>query len=217
MEIARLYVDAQRSFVELARSLTPDEWSAAVPCTPGWTVHDVVSHVAGVADDVINLRVDGAATDPWTAAQVERWRDTPRAALIAQWNEQTGSVAETFEALGERRPPIDCHSHEHDVRQAIGRPGNRDTEIIETMTQLFAEQWDRRPIELRFADGATLTTGGTGATRRLTGITRFEIARSALGRRSRRQVESWDWSEPPSEADLDAWFMFGPSEVDIDE
>lgn len=217
MDIARLYREAQRSFVDFTQDFTEADWAATVPCTPRWTVHDTVSHVAGVTDDVLNGRVEGAATEPWTASQVERWRDTPRAQLIAQWNSQVDAVAEALEAFGERRPPIDCHMHEHDVRQALGRPGNRDSEIVATMVQLLAAEWDREPIEITFADGSTITTAGTGAVRRLAGVTPFDVARSALGRRSRGQVVAWNWSEPPSGADLDAWFTFGPSVADIVE
>ena len=55
VEISRLYLAAQRSFVELARTLSPDQWATPVPCTPGWCVRDVLSHVAGVTDDVAVL------------------------------------------------------------------------------------------------------------------------------------------------------------------
>ena len=37
-----------------------------------------------------------------------------------------------------------------------------------------------------------------------------------LGRRSRSQVERYDWSGDPS-AVLDSWFLFGPAEHDIVE
>ena len=217
MQIARLYRDAQRSFVEVAQDFTTADWNTPVPCTPGWTVHDVVSHVAGVTDDVLNGRVEGAATEPWTASQVERWRETPRAQLIAQWNDQIDAVADALESFGERRPPIDCHMHEHDVRQALGRPGHRDSEIVATIVQIFAADWDRQPIEITFVDGSAITTAGTGSVRRLVDVTPFDIARSALGRRSRDQVVGWNWSEPLSGADLDAWFTFGPSITDIVE
>lgn len=224
MDIARLYRDAQRSFVEFAQTLTDDEWVRHVPCTPEWTVHDVVSHVAGIADDVLNGRVDGAATDPWTAVQVKRWKGTPRDELIAQWNEQTGPVAEAFAAFGEQKPPFDCHMHEHDIRHAVGRPGSRDHEVIGVMIDRFAGSSAVRPVEISFVDGTVVTLGPVngaigetdGDPLRLTDVSQFDVVRSRLGRRSRRQVERWTWSEPPGTV-LDEWFMFGPSALDIDE
>jgi uncharacterized protein (TIGR03083 family) len=51
-DIEQNYLAAQRSFVALARDLSADDWAAPVPCCPGWTVRDVLSHVAGIPDDV---------------------------------------------------------------------------------------------------------------------------------------------------------------------
>src|SRR5678810_745136 len=85
----------------VAHSLDASEWATPVPCTPLWTVRDVLSHVAGITDDITNGRTEGAASDPWTAAQVERWRDADPGALIDQWNGQIGAIAELLERVGE--------------------------------------------------------------------------------------------------------------------
>lgn len=217
MEIAAAYRQAQRSFVDLVADLTDDEWATHVPCAPGWTVRDVLSHVAGVTNDLAEGNVNGAASDPWTAAQVERWRDAPVDEMIARWNEQIGPIAEAIEAFGEYRPPLDCHTHEHDVRHALGRPGNRDSDLIRWMVELFAQASLGRPVEVTFTDGSSVTTVGDGDVVRLYGVTRFDIARSRLGRRSRAQVQSWDWRTPLDDAELGAWFNFGPTDVDIVE
>lgn len=216
MDIDVAYREAQRSFVELFRSLDDHEWAAPVPCTPDWTVRDVLSHVAGLADDVLRGNLAGAATDPWTAAQVERWRDADWRGLVAQWDTQVDDVAGALAAFDERRPPIDCHSHEHDVRHALGRPGRRDTELIRWIADGFRGVPVGRPVAVA-VDGVTLTIAGEGDPIALSGITRFELARSRLGRRSRAQVAAWDWSTPPTAAELDRWFVFGPASTDIDE
>ena len=217
MEIARLYRDAQGSFVEFVSTLGDDEWHVPVPCTPGWTVRDVLSHVAGLTDDVLAGRVEGAATDPWTAAQVERWKDADRDELIGRWNEQIDPVADAIEAFGEARPVFDCHTHEHDVRHALDRPGNRDSEIMQMIVTGTVGRWQGRHVIVDLVDGSTLDMPGSGGEPlRLGGVTQFDVARSRLGRRSRRQVEQWAWSEPPGDV-LDHWFDFGPSEVDIVE
>jgi uncharacterized protein (TIGR03083 family) len=41
-----------------------------VPACPGWTVRDLMAHVTGVADDILEGRMDGVATDEWTGTQV---------------------------------------------------------------------------------------------------------------------------------------------------
>jgi hypothetical protein len=216
MEIARLYRSAQQSFLGVVADLDLAQWATPVPCNPGWTVRDVLSHLAGVTDDILHQRLDGVATDPWTAIQVERWRDTPTADLVAQWNEQIGPVAEALEAFGERLPIFVCHSPEHDVRHALGRPGNRDSEIIGIMASGFSRQRIGRPVRID-CGAATHELPGEGDPIELSGVTAFEVVRSRLGRRSRAQVAGYAWSPPLTDDELARWFRFGPSEVDIDE
>lgn len=217
MEIARLYTAAQRSFVALCDDLTDREWQTTVPCTPDWTVWDVLSHVAGVADDIVHGRVDGAATDPWTATQVDRWRHTPRAALIGQWTDQVEQAGAIVQAVGEARPPLDCHNHEHDVRHALGRPANRESEIIRWAVELFSDASVGRAVEIDFTDGGAVALEGAAAPIGLSGVSRFELMRARLGRRSRAQVTAYAWSEPPGDELLGEWFVFGPSPLDIIE
>src|SRR5688572_4023231 len=112
MEIARLYLEGQQSFLALVEPLGPGGWSRRVPCTPDWTVRDLLSHQAGVCDDVLNGRIDGAGGDLWTQAQVERWRHADTAALIAQWREQAPQVANLFQQFSQVRPVFDINTHE---------------------------------------------------------------------------------------------------------
>lgn len=217
MQIARLYRDAHRSFVEFASTLGADEWQTPSLCTPGWTVRDVLSHIAGVSIDIVEGNVEGAATDPWTALQVERWRDTPVDELLARWEDAIGPAADGIEFVGEVRPVFDCHTHEHDVRTAVGRPGNRDHEIVGVMAAGFSRSAVGRPIVIRTPGGDTIRMPGDGAPIELRGVTAFEFVRSRLGRRSAAQVRAWDWSAAPTDDELAAWFAFGPSEVPIDE
>jgi hypothetical protein len=132
----RLAVD---SFVGLAGTLEPSDWHADVPCTPAWTVRDVLSHVSGVADDAIAGRMEGAPGAAWTAAQVDRNRDAEVEVLLDRWVQQAPVFAAVLDEIGEFRPPIDCHSHEHDIRHALGRPGNRSGELVELYGLAFAE------------------------------------------------------------------------------
>ena len=194
------YLEAQRSFVALARDLSADDWAAPVPCCPGWTVRDVLSHVAGIPDDVFAGRIDGVATDPWTAAQVERNRSLAVDDLLARWDEQSVPFAALMQQIEQDRPPIDCHTHEHDIRHALGRPGNRDNDIIVSAAAEMLDNLREQGVELR-------------------GATPFEVFRSRLGRRSRSQLDDYDWvGEPDAVAAVrDAWFAFGPAEQPIIE
>jgi hypothetical protein len=49
------------------------------------------------------------------------------------------------------------------------------------------------------------------------GLDDFELFRARLGRRSRAQVLAYGWPTPPSDAQLAAFFVFGPSRHDIIE
>ncbi len=218
--IAHLYTVAQASCAALLRTLTADELARPMPALPTWTVRDTISHVAGIPDDGINGRMEGAPGEVWTNAQVERWRDTPVGELLDQWDAQTALFAQAIESMGEGRPPIDCHAHEHDIRGALGRPGNRDHEIIAYVVPgMIMGTQIRRPFTVEFQDGTALHTGatdGSGDPLVLRGVTQFEIFRARLGRRSRKQVEAYDWSDDPSDL-LANWFIFGPNATAVIE
>jgi uncharacterized protein (TIGR03083 family) len=215
--IAGLYRDAQARMVALLESLDAEQWAIMVPCTPQWTVRDLLSHVAGLSDDLLNGRTEGAATDPWTAAQVERWRDVEPSVLIAQWNSQVDTVADLLEQFGEVRPAIDCFNHEHDVRHALGLDPSLPPEFIDVMVSRFTAVPVGPPVDITFADGNTASIDGEGDAVSLRGITQYEFGRSRLGRRTREQVAGYDWSEAPSDELLSNWFAFGPAELPIVE
>jgi hypothetical protein len=217
--ISQSYLLAVNSFVELARTLDASDWAMRVPCTPAWTARDVLSHVAGIPDDALAGRMEGAPGEAWTAAQVERNRDAGVDELLERWSQQAPAFAEVIEQMGEGRPPIDCHSHEHDIRHALGRPGARSNPIIEQPA--FASIDAPVRIVIEFTDGSSVTTGAATAASTVTlrDTTRFELFRSRLGRRSRQQMHDADWLGSDADIDtvLDRWFSFGPSPSPIDE
>ncbi len=222
--IGGLYLAAYDSFVGFASTLTDDDWATAMQCTPGWTVRDVLSHVAGIPDDGLAGRMEGAPGEAWTAAQIERNRGFSVAELLDRWKTQAPEFAAAIEMMEETRPPFDCHSHEHDVRHAIGRPGNRDTIIIETAGGRLAGGFTTPfVVTIEFDDGRSTTSGGEGADGSggvtLRNVTPFDLFRSRLGRRTREQVRNFDWTGSDEDIDvvIDDWFRFGPAEITIDE
>ncbi len=220
--IGRRYVDSARSFIELARSLDDDEWATPVPCTPPWTVRDVLSHVSGVPDDALAGRTDGIATEPWTASQVRRNADRSVDQLLDRWESQAERFAAALDVMGERRPPWDCHCHEHDVRHALGRPGNRRSALVNDAAPALLSTLSEVPVSVtvEFDDGSTVAAGRPGCDARASlTTTRFEVFRSMLGRRRIDQVRALPWEGPDEHIDrvIDAWFIFGPSELAIIE
>ncbi len=220
-DIEARYLFAQRSFAELARSLSTDDWATPMPCTPGWTVRDALSHVAGIPDDALAGRMDGAPGEAWTAAQVERNRSLSVDELLDRWDAQAPEFAGALQQMGEGRPPFDCHTHEHDVRQALDRPGNRESAMVEAMAVDLATISDFDvALSVELIDGRVVRSGPTGtAAVTLGGVTAFELFRSRPGRRSRDQVRAWDWSGADADIDavVDRWFIFGPAIAPIIE
>jgi hypothetical protein len=182
----------------------------------------VLSHVSGVPDDGLAGRTEGAATEPWTASQVERNRGFSVAELLDRWATQASLFAGAIEAIGETRPPFDCHSHEHDIRQALGMPGNRRNRIVEASgLELVDAVGVAGPVTVELVDGRSFVGGdgaGTGVVT-VRGLTMFEVFRSRLGRRSREQVRAYDWNGEAGDIErvVDHWFIFGPSAQPIDE
>ena len=120
------YAGVRARVCEVLEAAGPDVGSRPTPATPEWTVHDVLAHLVGVADDVLNGRLDGAATDPWTANQVDRRRKMTVAELVVEWND----LAPAFDELVVNTPAefsgqglFDAATHEHDIRNALGVPG----------------------------------------------------------------------------------------------
>ena len=74
-----------------------------------------------------------------------------------------------------------------------------------------------RPVSVELLDAEPLSLAGEGEPIVLRGLSRFEFVRARLGRRSAAQVRQFDWSEPPTEELLQAFFTFGPSPIDIIE
>lgn len=215
------YGEAVESFIGFSRSLSDSDWATPVPCTPEWTVRDVLSHVAGIPDDGLNGRTDGAATDPWTASQVERNAEFGVEELLQRWESQYGEFGEGIAAFGEERPPYDCHTHEHDVRHALQRPGNRNSSVVSDGSAALLGTLDV-PVALTVThdDGTKVSAGSAGSDRQVgLATTQFEVFRSRLGRRTPAQVRSLDWTGDDADIDavVDGWFNFGPSEAEIVE
>src|SRR3981189_3020127 len=61
--IARLYQETRERIVAWGVGLDDAALSTAVGACPGWSVRDVVAHVAAVAEDWVSGRLAGPPTD----------------------------------------------------------------------------------------------------------------------------------------------------------
>jgi uncharacterized protein (TIGR03083 family) len=172
-----------------------------VPATPDWSVHDVVSHLFGVMTDVSSGNLDGVATPPWTAAQVQRCRGMSVAEVIEGW----AGAAPGFEAFlsspagsNASAAVMDVHCHETDLRTALGLAPALPDDVLawagESMRSAFAAQVAAAGLPEVTLDASDL-----------------EMFRGRLGRRTRDEVAALGWSVDPAPY-LDIFFIFGPTD-----
>jgi uncharacterized protein (TIGR03083 family) len=216
IQTARLYQETRERIVALITG--PDEaaWSAPVAACPGWSVRDVVAHLVGVAQDCVNGRVNGPPTDDQTAAQIARFSGQDVGEILAAWTDAADRMDRMAETAGLKPPLGDIASHEHDVRDALGRPGARDSDAVWHSSDLLLTNL-RTPVPLRVTvEDATYQCGSGDSGEIGLRTTRFEALRWRTGRRSRAQLAAMDWSGDPT-AVLDHLYLFGPAGADFVE
>jgi uncharacterized protein (TIGR03083 family) len=198
---SQAYRDLRARVTELVAPLDAAAFDGPSPATPEWRVHDVVSHLVGVADDVVNGRLEGVASDAWTARQVDARRTMAADALLAEWEERSP----VFEAALDAAPPemmgqalFDAVTHEHDVRCALGAPGARDSDALAIAWEWFVgvRTLAGAPA-MRFVTETGEVVAGVGEPGVSIEASRFELLRATVGRRSETQVASYRWDPEP--------------------
>ena len=222
-EVGDAYAGCRQRIVALTAGLNNQQSATVVPTCPEWTVHDVVAHLAGVVDDALAGRLDGVATEPWTAVQVEARRGLPIADIVADWTVKAPAFEDVLDPIGDagRQAVADLVTHEHDIRGALGEPGARDSDAVHIgfgfMAPLLVSSAaaNRADVHVRSTNGPTF--GNAGAPIVLSGDA-FDLLRAMTGRRSLAQLRALDWLGD-MEAVLPAFTVgpFCPSPVDIEE
>jgi uncharacterized protein (TIGR03083 family) len=213
-----LYASARERLCGVAEELSAAEAAAPVPTCPGWTVHDVLAHLAGSCADVLAGRIEGATTDAWTAAQVAARRDRSVEELVAEWTELAPAVEELSAAFPRAVAGgwvTDVVAHEHDVRGAVHKPGARDLPGVGAALEFLvsfgldgAIRALRLPALEVHAAGASWRAGREGTVSGAVEAPAFELFRALTGRRSEAQIKAFAWTVDPSPY-LPA-FAFGP-------
>lgn len=212
--IARAYRETRKRIIALA---TGDAaWGTAVAACPGWTVRDVVAHLAAVAEDWVDGPRSVPPTDEDTAAQLARFGGRDVTEILGAWSDCAAQLERLAETAGVEPPLGDITCHEHDIRGALRRPGARDSSAVWYSTDRLLTNL-RTPAPLRVTvEDAEYHTGPDGGTEIRLRTTRFEALRWRTGRRSRRQLAAMDWSGDPTPV-LDHLYLFGPAVADVVE
>lgn len=158
-----VYAGTRARISDLVSNLEEGVVSERVPATPEWSITDTIAHLTGILADIRAGNLEGVATDPWTAKQVESRRGRRIPELLNEWAEH----AEAIEPLLPNFPPqgaaqlcADVYTHEQDIRGAIVMPGMREGPAFENAIDFFAG-WLRAVLEERNM-GLRVEAGGTG-------------------------------------------------------
>jgi len=215
-DLAGMYRETRERLTGLVAGLDDAALTTQVPACPGWSVADVIGHLAAIPEDALAGRLTGPPSEAETAVQVERFRGRPMARTLAGWTDLAPRFEEIVAAFDVVPAVIDVASHEQDIRGAVGQPGARDTEVIRELAGWLLTRL-RPPVPLRVTVGDTrFQVGSEGEPVLELATTWYEAFRWRMGRRSRSQLAALDWSGDPVPV-LDHLVVFGPAVADVIE
>jgi uncharacterized protein (TIGR03083 family) len=219
---AELYPLSRAGLLELADVLSREQAREPVPALPGWTVKDTYAHLTGLCADIIDGRMEGAGSPPWTAKQVHDRADRSLPEVCAEWVERGPAFDAWLNQTGEEGTvfvSFDVWTHHQDIRAAIGLTGERDRELLAYLVDNALTAFDRRfreagapPLHV-VADRVdrTLGDGSPAATLRTDD---YELLRILFGRRSLTQMAHAHWDGDPT-PHLDHIHLFEPPAADL--
>jgi uncharacterized protein (TIGR03083 family) len=177
-----------------------------VPALPGWTVKDAYAHVTGLCGDILDGRMDGAGSPPWTGRQVTARANDDLPSVCAEWEGRGRDLDRWLHERGDEGTifvGFDIWSHYQDVRAALDQRGERNAAHIDYLLARALDAFDGRfrdagaPVLRVITDRVdrTLGDGPPGATLHTSD---YELLRMLFGRRSRTQMISSRWDGDPN-------------------
>lgn len=217
--IASVYASSADRIGALVAGLGADDLNRTVPCTPRWTVRELLAHLVGGPADIIAGNLDGVATEPWTQAQVDARRDCSVAELLDEWSRLREAIDGICRSGQVPAISMDVVTHEQDINGALGAPSSLDPAAINFAVNGFAARAVKvakdAGLELELTDGEGWSMGGPGGATFI--ASKAELIRVMSGRRSKAQVMAMDWLGDPTPY-LDLLSPFGPlGDTDINE
>ena len=223
-DTAALYEENRLSLAQLVRGLTVEQLHTPVPATPGWTIRDIVCHLAGDASAMTTgdfpEKFFGAFGEPdavvelndWTNEHVERRRDLSLSEVLEEW-EKNAQLVEAMlrgdEEWPERIPGFvdrvlltDLGVHQQDIYGALGIKRDREGALVRLGAAGYVALLGFRlpaaglpPVRVRAGDSERVSgEGDIGAT---VSASRFELFRALSGRRNAEQIKAYEWEGDP--------------------
>jgi uncharacterized protein (TIGR03083 family) len=194
---ANAYRELRVRTSDLIREADPGALDAIAPATPEWRVRDLLAHLVGVTADAANGRLDGVATDPWTAAQVDARRDASIADMLSEWDDYGAQFEGALTALPSTvggQAVFDAVTHEADMRHALGQPGERTCDGVAISFEFCCLGRTAGGLPaLRVVTERGETIAGTGDPIATLETSQFEFIRASSGRRSATEIAEYDW------------------------
>ena len=221
---AETYRALRETVVGMARD-HGDEMERVAPATPEWRARDLLAHVGGVCDDVVNQNLEGLASDAWTAAQVDKRRGWAVEDILGDWERN----ADALDALIDQTPPgtfgqllFDTWTHEQDLRGGLSMPGGRDSDAAATSFDWAMLRFNERDTgaqrpALAITTEAGTQTVGLGDPVVELSVSRYELLRAMTGRRSVAQLRGYEWRGEADPERLVLAPFFNPPAQDLHE
>ena len=190
-----------------------------VQACPGWTVKDVIAHLAGFFTAYQTGGQD-AFGPGWGEREVESRRDRSLEDCLAEWGELLENPGDLFESNLGPVAVSDVLAHEQDIRTALGRPGARDDENIIPSVEMALSFLSKGATENDLPTLRVVTDDldrhiGKGEPACTLRTSTFELFRTLHGRRTLDQVRAMEWEGDP-EPWLPALFLFGPTGREVE-
>jgi uncharacterized protein (TIGR03083 family) len=133
-ELSHAYHATRERIAALARELDADGLARRVPACPDWDAHDLLAHVSGMPEAITSGDLPGDDLQGWLDGLVEKRKGVPVDELLDRW----AACAEPVSAMidsGVDLLVVDLVCHEHDLRGAVGRPGERGSAEVRAIVQ----------------------------------------------------------------------------------
>ncbi|MDQ4024656.1 MAG: maleylpyruvate isomerase family mycothiol-dependent enzyme [Actinomycetota bacterium] len=242
-DLAEIYATTRTDLADLVSGLPEEDLERPVPATPGWSIRDVIAHLAGVVERTasgdfpreffiaLGSEEGVALLNDWTDRQVagrhaRRLRD-----VLGEWENATTAVAPMIRGdvpwpdgvvpFASHVLVTDLGVHQQDVYGALGLVKDRDAAPIRIGFATYAAGVDLRikasgRPALRLVTEHKEVVAGTGEPVATVRASRFELFRALSGRRSQDQLRAYEWEGDP-EPFLDFFYPYGVREDALTE
>ena len=168
-----------------------------IPACPAWTVADLLAHLAGVAVGYGSGGGPEGDRQAWLDELVTTRRGSTVTEILEEWEWASPPMERAIAADPQHRWPLvyDVVAHEHDLRNALGRPGAREGDGV-MLALLLGLRITERDLARHDLPGVRVLAGGgelvagTGPIGLTLAASTFEAFRLLGSRRTREEMRA---------------------------